>query len=197
MYCFFQTLLLFVLANLWVWTKQITCECSKCHPHEENDEIHDFSVSDSIDSKEARDWRRAVYHTFYPHLGWLGGRLATLVKKWHREAWIPSLLVIFFTVLLYYSITWYFRYLIGGSRDTVTILKDVLKAVVAKLCVTYAQKIITIFEKPSVEYMKFVKWLVTTLTETIGSLPNNHDVWLKFHQLRCTDKFKVRWLHAF
>ena len=51
------------------------------------------------------------------------------------------------------------------------ILKDILKAIVAndlfkcqtkeaKLCVTYAQKIITIFEKPSVEDMKFVKWLV-------------------------------------
>ena len=49
-----------------------------------------------------------------------------------------------------------------------------------------------IFEKPSVEDMKFVKRLVTTLTETIGSLPNNH-VWPKFHQLWCTDKFKVRW----
>ena len=88
---------------------------------------------------------------------------------------------------------------LGGTRDPVTIVKDVLRNIdtvddllrktdteEAKLCITYAKHIITILEKPLASDLKFVEWLVTTLTETVGTKPGSN-VWTKFHQLRSTE----------
>ena len=60
------------------------------------------------------------------------------------------------------------------------------------MCVMYAQKIVALFEQPSDNELEFLKWLESTLTEMIGSYPENK-VWQNFHQLRCTDHFKEQW----
>ena len=93
-------------------------------------------------------------------------------------------------------------YFIGahGACDTVMIFKDVLKDIIAedllkteakeaKMCVTYAHKVFTIFEQPSENDLEFLKWLESILTGTIESQPDNN-VWQRFHQLQCKDKFK-------
>ena len=51
---------------------------------------------------------------------------------------------------------------------------------------------IALFEKPSSGDLKFVEWLVSTVTETIGREQDNK-VWPKFYQLRCMDQFQAHW----
>ena len=91
----------------------------------------------------------------------------------------------------------------SGARDIVVIFRDVLKGIIAddllkteakeaKMCVMYAQKIVALFEQPSDNELEFLKWVESTLTEMIGSYPENK-VWQNFHQLQCTDHFKEQW----
>ena len=69
------------------------------------------------------------------------------------------------------------------ARNHVATFTDVLKGILiddllqietkeAKLCVSLVQNLITVIEKPSPADLKFVIWLMSTITETIGSQPN-------------------------
>ena len=90
-----------------------------------------------------------------------------------------------------------------ARTDPVAIFTDVLKGILiddllqietteAKLCISLVQNLIAVIEKPSPADLKFVSWLMSTISETVGSQPNKN-IWPKFHQIRCADEFKAQW----